>query len=61
MKRKKRIEKGVKSLKEQIAIHEEKKKQAEEANLPELVKYYEKEISGLEKTKDRKEDQLEKN
>jgi len=60
MKRKKRLEKGIDSLKEQIKIHEEKKKQAEEAGLPELVGYYEKEIEAKEKDMKKKKEILEK-
>jgi hypothetical protein len=58
--RKKRLEKGIESLNEQIQFHKEKmRKAAEEGNI-ELENYYEKEISGLEKTKDKKADMLEK-
>lgn len=42
--RKKRLEKGIESLQEQIDIHEEKKKVAEESGNLELVDYYTKEI-----------------
>ena len=60
MKRKKRLEKGVQSIEEEIEIHKKKMQEAKEEGNLELVDYYNKEISGLEKTKDRKEDQLEK-
>jgi len=60
MKRKKRLEKGIQSIEEEIEIHKKKMQEAKEEGNLELVDYYNKEISGLEKTKDRKEDQLEK-
>lgn len=60
MKRKKRLEKGIKSLKEQIEIHEEKKRQAKEADIPELVGYYEKEIISKEKDLKKKRELLDK-
>lgn len=60
MKRKKKLEKGIKSLKEQIEIHEEKKRQAEEADIPELVGYYEKEILSKEKDLKKKRELLDK-
>jgi len=49
MKRKKRLEKGIESMKEQITLHEQKKKQAEEADMPELARYYERELLAKEK------------
>lgn len=60
MKRKKRLKKGIESLKEQIALHEEKKKQAEEAGLPELVRYYEREIVSKEEAMKKKKEILDK-
>lgn len=60
MKRKKRLKKGIESLKEQIALHEEKKKQAEEADLPELVRYYEREIASKEEAMKKKKEILDK-
>ena len=60
MKRKKRLEKGVESLKEQIKIHEEKLRKAREEGLDELAFYYEKEIAGFEKQEEEKEKLLEK-
>lgn len=60
MKRKKRLEKGIESLKKQVEIHEEKKKQAEEADLPELVRYYEKEIEAKEEAMRKKKEILNK-
>jgi hypothetical protein len=59
-KRKKRLEKGIDSIDEQIKIHEEKLAKAREENDEYLEKYYEKEIEGLKKTEDRKKKQLEK-
>ena len=60
MKRKKRLEKGIESIKEEIAAHEEKREKAREEGNMELAGYYDKELSGLKKTKKRKENQLEK-
>lgn len=60
MKRKKRLKKGIESINEQIEIHEEKKKKAEEEGKRELAEYYVKEIKELEQTKERKEKQLKK-
>lgn len=60
MKRKKRLEKGIESIEEQIKVHEEKLKEAEEAGQEELVTYYRKDISRLEKQKEQKEEKLEK-
>lgn len=58
--RKKRLEKGIQSISEQIEIHEGKLNQAEEQGMIELMKYYEKEITSLKKAKELKEKQLEK-
>lgn len=58
--RKKRLEKGIESIKEQIEIHKEKKKKAEEAGLLELVEYYDKEIGSKEKTLEEKQEILDK-
>ena len=58
MKRKKRLEKGVESIKKEIEKHKEKMKKAEEDENLELAGDYYKEIEGLEKTKERKEKQL---
>lgn len=60
MKRKKKLEKGIKSLKKQIEIHEEKKRKAEEADMPELVGYYDKEIISKEKDMKKKKELLDK-
>jgi hypothetical protein len=58
--RKKRLEKGMQSLDAEIKLHEEKREKAgKESNL-DLEEYYNKEIEGLEKTKERKEKQLRK-
>ena len=60
MKRKKRLKKGIESLKEQIELHIEKKKLAEESDMPELVSYYEKEIESKEEAKRKKQEILDK-
>jgi hypothetical protein len=60
MNRKKRLEKGIESVEEQIKIYREKLKEAEDAGQEELVSYYQKDISRLEKQKEQKEDKLEK-
>lgn len=58
MKRKKRLEKGIGSLKEQILIHKEKLNHAIENEDEELSRYYEKDISRLEGEEKKKENQL---
>lgn len=58
--RDKRLEKGIESLNEEIKIHEEKRDLAKEENNIDLEGYYNKEIEGLKKTKERKEKQLSK-
>ncbi len=58
--RKKRLKKGIESLQEQITVHEEKKRVAEELDKEELVRYYEREINAKEKAKREKEAILEK-
>ena len=60
MKRKKRLEKGIGSIDEEIKLHEEKREKAKEEGKLELTGYYDKEILGLEKTRDRKKKQFEK-
>jgi len=60
MKRKKRLKKGIESIKEQIAIHKSKLEEAREEGNEELARYYEKEIPNLEKEEQRKEGLLEK-
>lgn len=57
MKRKKRLKKGIESIKKQIEIHENKLEEAKERGDEELVGYYEGEIENLKK---RKEDRKEK-
>lgn len=58
--RKKRLTKGIISLQEQIELHEEKKRIAEEEENLELVDYYTKEIKAKEETKKRKQEILDK-
>ncbi len=60
VKRSKRLEKGIASLKEQIDIHQRKRQIAIEEDNIERADYYEKEISNLEKVKRRKERQFER-
>ncbi len=58
--RKKRLRKGIESIGKQIKLHEEKRDEAEKEGKIELKEYYGKEISELEKTKEQKEEMLEK-
>jgi len=58
MNRKKRLEKGIESLEQEIEHHKEKMNQAKQEGNLELAEYYYKEIAGLEKTKDRKKEQI---
>ena len=58
--RKKRLKKGIESIKKQIELHEEKKKGAEVEDNIELVDYYTKEIESMKKDKEEKERMLEK-
>jgi len=51
MNRKKRLEKGIKSIEEEIKNHEEKMIKSREDGKLELSDYYIKEIKGLKKTK----------
>lgn len=60
MKREKRLEKGIKSIEEEIVFHKEKRERAMNEGRLELAGYYDKEILALKKTKNRKEKQLEK-
>ena len=60
MKRKKRLKKGIESIKKQIEIHEENKKEAERLGREELVNYYASEIESKERDKEKKEKLLEK-
>ncbi len=57
-KREKRLEKGIDSLEKQKMIHEKKKKLAEALGQEDLVSYYEKEISSLEKRRKDRKDKL---
>ncbi len=59
-KRKKRLEKGIESIAEQIKIHHKKERKAVEEGDLELVGYYEKEIKTLEQNKKKKEEQIKK-
>jgi len=52
--RKKRLQKGIKSLDKQIKIHEEKRKRAIEEGKIELADYYDKEILSKSRDKDKK-------
>ena len=58
--RKKRLQKGIESLENQIELHEEKLKKAEEEDNIELASYYKKEIEAKKKDKDEKKRLLEK-
>lgn len=58
--RKKRLERGIESLKEQIKTHKEKLKKAVEEENEELAGYYEKDIVILEREEIKKEKQLNK-
>jgi hypothetical protein len=56
--RKKRLKKGIESLKEQIKNHKEKREIAEKEGNFELEGYYKKEIESLEHAQNRKEEKL---
>ena len=58
--RKKRLQKGINSLQQQIEIHHEKRQHAEESGNEDLMRYYDKEIEAKQKTKEEKERMLEK-
>ena len=58
MNRKKRLEKGIESIEEQIKLHESKLKEAEEAGEEELMEYYRKDIDRLEKQGKQKEEKF---
>ncbi len=60
MRRKKRLEKGIVSLDEQINLHHEKKRQAEKLGQEDLVAYYGKEIESLKNRKKDREGKLER-
>ena len=53
--RKKRLAKGIESLKQQVKIHQNKKIKAEENGLEDLTKYYKKEIEAKNKDIKKKE------
>ena len=61
VKRKKRLERGIESLKEQIEIHEQKREDAIAQGKLELADYYGKEIESKTGTKKKKEGQLKRN
>ena len=54
MDRKKRLKKGIESIEEEIKLHQEKMEKARYNGEIELEGYYEKEILGLKKSKDKK-------
>ena len=58
--RKKRLERGIKSLENQIIIHQEKLSNAEKEGNKELVDYYIKEIQKFNDNKKKKEKPLKK-
>lgn len=58
--RKKRLKKGIASLREQITRHEEKLQLAVQEGKLELVGYYAKEIEAKKKDKEKKEKSLKK-
>ena len=60
MNRKKRLEKGIKSIEDQIKLHEEKREKAKERGEIELEEYYRKELKTLKEVKEEKERQIEK-
>lgn len=60
VKREKRLEKGIESLEKQREIHQEKRKNAEEAGEEELVRYYDKEIDKFEKEQAKKKEKLDR-
>ena len=53
--RKKRLQKGIKSLEKQIRLHEEKLKKAEEEDNIGLAEYYKKEIEAKKRDKEEKQ------
>ena len=58
--RKKRLQKGIESLEQQIKLHEEKLKKSQEEDNIELASYYKKEIEAKKIDKDEKKRLLEK-
>lgn len=61
MKRKKILKKRIESLAEQIALHEEKRRVAQEEGRLELADYYDREIQARKKTLEESKDMLDKN
>ncbi len=59
-KRRKRLKKGVESIKEQIELHKQKLKAAQESGNIGLADYYEKEIDSMEAALRKKQDILSK-
>ena len=60
MKRKKRLAKGIESLKKQVEIHKDKLKKAIEDGSEELARYYVKDLARLENEEKKKREFLEK-
>ncbi|HLC78394.1 MAG TPA: hypothetical protein VJH92_04675 [Candidatus Nanoarchaeia archaeon] len=60
MKRKKRLAKGIESLKKQVEMHKEKLKKAVEDGNEELARYYVKDLARLENEEKKKREFLEK-
>ena len=58
--RKKRLQKGIDSLKKQIKLHEKKSDKAEDDDNTELANYYEKEIEAKKRDKEEKQRLLDK-
>lgn len=58
--RKKRLKKGIESVREQIGVHEEKLEKAKKAGNIGLAEYYEKEIRGLRLALGRKQGIIDK-
>lgn len=58
--RKKRLSKGIESLKKQVKLHEEKLKKSGEEGLEDLERYYIKEIDAKKRALERKKELLEK-
>ncbi len=58
MKRKKRLEKGIESLQEQIEIHGGKLKDAVEEGDDDLARYYEKDLRILKGEKEKKREKM---
>ncbi|MEK6824374.1 MAG: hypothetical protein AABX12_05505 [Nanoarchaeota archaeon] len=57
-KRKKRLERGIRSIKNQIELHKEKRERAETEENEELTRYYDKEIKALEERKKDRENKM---